>query len=240
MHRCDCEANRYSEGFKDNCFRIYFIRGVFCLLIMIFMLMFGQMKIVEMNENVNAFLVENYWLAFIGVTFFLCLCLVLSCSNLARSCFPWNFILLLALVENLTLILAVVGALYGTLIIFLCLAILSVLLFFLLVSTLMGPVDFTNWTSLLLVIFFISFIYSVGTIISIFTVELPLMDIIYSMIIVTVLAVVMMLNIQVLFNGTIYELCPDDFILGAILIFSHIIIFFMCCLQIVGFDPDGC
>lgn len=52
--------------------------------------------------------------------------------------------------------------------------------------------------------------------------KLDVMSIVYSIIIVTILSTAMLLNLQVLFNGAIFELYPDDFILGAILMFADV------------------
>lgn len=52
--------------------------------------------------------------------------------------------------------------------------------------------------------------------------NIPVVDILYSIIAVTVLTMAMLLNLQVLFNAEIFELYADDFILGAILMFADV------------------
>lgn len=60
------------------------------------------------------------------------------------------------------------------------------------------------------------------TLISVFTLKLPIMEIIYSMIVVTILSIATLMNLQVLFNNSIFELYPEDFILGSILMYADV------------------
>lgn len=59
----------------------------------------SSFMLVFLSDGLKSFLIEHYWLGFIGGTVFICTCMLLSCSNVARSCFPWNFILFLFLVS---------------------------------------------------------------------------------------------------------------------------------------------
>lgn len=63
------------------------------------------------SDDFKSFLIVNYWLGFIGLTVFVCVCMLLSCSNVARSCFPWNFILFMLLVRTLKLTLTTTSGL---------------------------------------------------------------------------------------------------------------------------------
>lgn len=56
------------------------------------------------SSGTAEFLKAFYWVAFIGITIFISVCMLLACSNVARSNFPWNFILFLILVSRLSLI----------------------------------------------------------------------------------------------------------------------------------------
>lgn len=82
--------------------------------------------------------------------------------------------------------------------------------------------DFSKWTVVFLILFLIVFTFAIAQIVSFYWLKLPMMDLVYSMIVVTILSVAMLMNLQVLFNGAIFELYPDDFILGSILMFADI------------------
>ena len=84
------------------------------------------------------------------------------------------------------------------------------------------PIDFSKWSIFFVVLFLIIFTFSIATITSIYTFEFNIQDIIYAMIGTTLLSTAMLLNLQVLFNHAIFELYPDDFILGAILMFADV------------------
>lgn len=113
-----------------------------------------------------------------------------------------------------------VAANLGANVILLTLVCQAALFFIFLVLTLTVPVDFTKWTAFFLTLFLIVFVFALALIIIELTLNLPRADIAYSLIAVTILSLAMLLNIQVLFNGAIFELYPDDFILGAILMFA--------------------
>lgn len=70
--------------------------------------------------------------------------------------------------------------------------------------------------------FLIIFAYSILTVLSMFTIKIPIETIIWSMIVTAILCMSMLLNLQVLFNGAIFELYPDDWILGTILMFADV------------------
>lgn len=120
------------------------------------------------------------------------------------------------------MILAVVASAYGTEVILLTLGSQAIVVFLLLILSMTVPIDFTKWTVFCLMLFFLTFTFSTGTIISVFIFKIPIMQIVYSMVAVTVLSSSMLLNLQVLFNGEIFELYPDDFVLGSILMFADI------------------
>lgn len=139
----------------------------------------------------------------------------------SRSPFNKDFISLLQ-VESLSLILAVVAAKYSAIVILMSIACQAFIFLLLLVLAMTVPVDFTKWTALFLVLFLVVFTFSIATLLSQFSLKLEFMSIVYSIIIVTILSTAMLLNLQVLFNGAIFELYPDDFILGSILMFADV------------------
>lgn len=97
----------------------------------------------------------------------------------------------------------------------------SVVLLMLIVA-LAVPVDFTKWTALFLLLFLIVFVFAIAALICIHSLKLPIIVIVYALIAVTILSFLMLLNLQILFNGEIFELYPDDFVLGAILMFADV------------------
>lgn len=120
------------------------------------------------------------------------------------------------------MILAVAASAFGTEVILLTLGGQTVVMFLLLIVSIAVPIDFTKWIALFLVLFLMTFAFSIGTIISVVVFNLPIMQILHSMVTVSVLSLAMLLNLQVLFNGAIFELYPDDFVLGSILMFADI------------------
>jgi hypothetical protein len=118
--------------------------------------------------------------------------------------------------------LMVVAAMYSYSVILLSIACLTIVLFLLLILAMTVPVDFSKWTVVFLVLFLIVFTFAIAQIVSIYTLDLPIMDLVYAMIAVTILSFAMLINLQVLFNNEIFELYPDDFILGAILMFADV------------------
>lgn len=49
------------------------------------------------RDPVKSFM-SNLWLSLVGGIIFFTTCMTASCSNISRSCFPWNFLLLITLV----------------------------------------------------------------------------------------------------------------------------------------------
>lgn len=122
----------------------------------------------------------------------------------------------------MSLILMVLSTVANSNVILMTLACQTAILLMLLIVALAVPVDFTKWTALFLLVFLIIFVFALAVIAIEMTLQWPRVDIVYSFIAVVVLSIAMLLNIQVLLNGAIFELYPDDFVLGAILMFADI------------------
>jgi hypothetical protein len=116
----------------------------------------------------------------------------------------------------------VIASVYSPNVILLSIACLTCVLFLLLILALTVPVDFSKWTVVFLVLFLIVFTFALAVIASFYIFKFPISDILYSAFVVTVLSIAMLLNLQVLFNGAIFELYPDDFVLGSILMFADV------------------
>ncbi|CAO1360150.1 unnamed protein product [Diamesa serratosioi] len=232
-----CDSSfRLSGEFCDNSSRLSFVRRVFMLLVMALLVILGQADAIS---EVKSFLGQNYWIAFIATSIFISTCLLLSCSAVARTCFPWNFILLVVLVECIACILCTVVSLYKPIITVLTLSCLAGILLILITFTLVFPVDFTTWTAIVLLIMVIAFVYAITALVLKYFTDIPDEPILWSLLAVAIISILMLVNLQIIFSGTVFEMCADDSVLGAILMLADVIVLFMCCLKLVGFNTDA-
>jgi hypothetical protein len=115
----------------------------------------------------------------------------------------------------------VAAAIHSPNVILLSIACLTIVLFLLLILAMTVPVDFSKWSVVFLVLFLIVFTFAIAQIVSIYTLDFPIMDLVYAMISVTIFLLIMLVSLQHIFDGGLFKLCPDDFILGAILMLAH-------------------
>lgn len=122
----------------------------------------------------------------------------------------------------MTLLLAPIICKYGENIALLSISCEAFVIFLLLLLAIATPMDYTKWNAIIIVLLSVVFTFSLVWSLSYEILRLPQTDIVYSIIIVSVLSLGLLFNIQIIFNEAIFELCPSDHILGALLIFSDI------------------
>ena len=86
----------------------------------------------------------------------------------------------------------------------------------------MFPIDFTAWTAIVLLVMVIVFVYSVTALVLKYFTDIPDEAILWSLLAVAIISTLMLINLQIIFNGTVFEICVDDAVLGAILMLAHI------------------
>ena len=112
---------------------------------------------------------------------------------------------------------------YSFIVILISIGCMATILMLLLIVAITVPVDFSKWTVVFLVLFVVLFTFMIAALLALSgKIEATQMDLFYAFIIVFVLSAAMLLNLQVLFNGAIFELYPDDFILGAIFLLADV------------------
>ena len=112
---------------------------------------------------------------------------------------------------------------YSFIVMLISIGCMAVILMLLLIVAITVPVDFSKWTVVFLVLFIVLFTFMIAALLTLSgKIVATQMDLFYAFIIVFVLSAAMLLNLQVLFNGAIFELYPDDFILGAIFMLADV------------------
>lgn len=96
------------------------------------------------------------------------------------------------------------------------------MIFLLLFFTFTTFIDFTSWTAIFIVLLSIILTFAAVWTASLEFFHFKQTEIFYSIIVVIVLSLGLLINIQIIFNEAIFELCPNDYIFGSLLIFSDI------------------
>lgn len=103
-----------------------------------------------------------------------------------------------------------------------CLASYTFVIFSLMILAIAIPIDFSRWKVIFLQLFLTIFCFVMAYIIIPEEYSIGKLNMLYCFLVVVVLDVAMLLNFQILFNGSVFELYPEDFIFGAILMFADI------------------
>ena len=229
---CDCsncldsipalKANNIRQGFVRKVYALVFVQlGISTIFITIGMV----------SESYRDFVRHNMWLYITTSCILIVICLLLICTYKFLKAVPWNYILffIFALLKSYSL--SVFTCFYSPLSVLICAITTLDMVFTLTIYACFTKDDFSKW--------YIGIIWSLlGTLITsiFFTCFCPskIMPIWISFGIVVFVSVIFLADTNLIVCGGRYGLTVDDYILGAILLYTDIIRIFLCLLCLTG------
>ena len=224
------EDNMQAFGSKEV--RMGFIRKVYSILSVQLIVTFGFVCIFVYSDGAKKFARENSAMVFVGFGVSIVSLLVLMCCGEVRRKFPANFICLGIFTLAQSFMLGVVSGHYGTKIVMLAVLITAVVCIGITIFAFQTKIDFTVYAG---VMFVAVLVLMVMGLILMF-VKIPILHVIYAGVGALIFCVYLIIDTQMIVGGTHKnQISPEEYIFGAISLYTDIIQIFLYVLQILNY-----
>ncbi|XP_076820676.1 protein lifeguard 2-like isoform X1 [Clavelina lepadiformis] len=219
-------------SFSDLSVRRIFIRKVFITLGLQLLFTFGIVCVFTLIDSVKEFVQYNPGLYYAAYAVFLVMYFVLVCSVTAARKHPYNLIMLILLTIALTYMVGTISSFYDIYAVLMGLAItvgvcLTVILF-----SMQTKFDFTKCGGLIFILLMVLVLYGFLTI---FTWHYYwYVQVVYGALGALVFTLFLAFDVQLVMGGRKYELSPEEYIFGSLVLYIDIIYIFLFILAIFG------
>lgn len=222
-------------SFSDKSIRRAFIRKVYAILTLQLLVTCGFICLFIFHEGVKGFVQRNsalMWASY-GV-FFVFYFILICCDSVARK-WPLNIIFLAIFTVALSYMVGTISSYYQTNIVLIMMAVTAMVCMSVMIFSFQTKYDFTTWGGVLFVcaicLFFFSIFFPVWRAMDT-TVGKIFIGGGLSLLFVAFLAY----DTQLVMGGKKYELSPEDYIFGTLILYMDIIRIFLLLLAIFGRD----
>ncbi|KAI0985862.1 hypothetical protein GJ496_003243 [Pomphorhynchus laevis] len=216
------------RGLDDKNIRRGFIRKVFSILLVQLSITFGFTLMAMRFNKLHVFLKNNPGLYFASYIVFLVTYITLACcKNVARKT-PWNYAFLGLLTLSMTYMMAMITSFHSNEIVVVALGITICVCFSVILFSMQTKYDFTGMIGPL---FAASIALLIFGIIAIFTSH-KIVHIVYGALGAILFSAFLAVDIQMIMGGRKYEINPEDYIFGALMLYLDIVYIFIYILSI--------
>ena len=220
------------SAFGSKAVRMGFIRKVYSILSVQLIITFGFILIFTLNDDSKVWAARNSWLLILALVGSIASLITLACCGNVRRQFPLNFICLGIFTLAQAFSLGIVTAFYRTNIVWLAVLMTAAVCIGLTIFAMQTKIDFTVYSG---VMFVALIILSVCGLILMF-VRIPILHVIYSGFGALIFCVYLIIDTQMIVGGGHKnEISPEEYIFGAITLYTDIINIFMYLLQILNY-----
>ncbi|XP_065146599.1 glutamate receptor, ionotropic, N-methyl D-aspartate-associated protein 1a (glutamate binding) [Paramisgurnus dabryanus] len=223
-----------SSNWEDKSIRQAFIRKVFLVLTVQLTVTFSFVAVFTFVSDVKVFVRRNQWTYYVSYAIFFVSLIVLSCCGEFRRKHPWNLIALSILTLSLSYMVGMVASFYDTDAVIMAVGITVVVCFTVVLFSLQTKYDFTSCYGVLFVCVIVLF---VGSILCIF-IQNKILHIVYASIGALVFTCFLAVDTQLLLGNKKLGLSPEEYVFGALNLYTDIINIFLFILSIVGRTRD--
>lgn len=223
-----------SDSWDSLKVRHAFIRKVYLILASQLLVTTGIVAVFTFVEPVRFFVQRNqavYWASY-GVYFITHM--VLVCCKGPRRKFPCNLILLLIVTLALSYMTGTISSFYDTKAVFLALGITAVVCITVTVFCFQTKVDFTKCRGLFCVLGIVIFVTGIITTIVLSFKYIYWLHMLYAALSAIVFTMFLAYHTQLLIGNRKYSISPEEYVFGALAIYTDIIQIFLALLQIIG------
>ena len=223
-------------AFSSKSVRMGFIRKVYSILSVQLIITFGFVLIFSLSEGSKIWARQNSGLlilAFICSIISLC---TLACCGSVRRQFPHNFICLGIFTLAQAFLLGIMTAFYKTNIVVLAVLMTAVVCVGLTIFAMQTKIDFTVYSGVMFVALLILMV--MGLILSF--VRIPILQVIYAGFGALIFCIYLIIDTQMIVGGNHKsQMSPEEYIFGAITLYTDIINIFMYILQILNYADSN-
>lgn len=219
------------DGFSDKAIRMGFIRKVYSILSVMLIVWSGFVLFFTLNDNTKIWVARNPGIVWLSLGLSIASLLTLACCGSVRRQFPMNFVCLGIFTIAQSLSFGFITAFYKTELVVIALGITAAICVAITVFSFQTKIDFTVYSGFALVAGIVLFIFGL---ILVF-VRLPILHIIYSALGALIFGFYLIIDTQMIIGGNHKEtISPEEYIFGAITLFTDIINIFLFILQLLN------
>lgn len=218
-------------GFDDKTIRMGFIRKVYSILSIMLIVWASIVAAFTLSDGAKGFAARNRLFVYLAMGVSIVSLLTLACCGSVRRQFPMNFICLAIFTLAQSISFGFIVAFYNTKIVLLALVITAVICIAITIFAMQTKIDFTVYTGFALVAGIVLMLFGLVTIF----VQMKLLQIIYSCLGALIFGFYLIMDTQSIVGGSHKnQLSPEEYIFGAITLFTDIINIFLFILQILN------
>ncbi|XP_020660556.3 protein lifeguard 3 [Pogona vitticeps] len=218
----------------DKKVRQTFIRKVYSIISVQLLLTVGIIAIFTFVEPVSSFVRRNIAVYYVSYAVFLVTYLVLVCCEGPRRRFPWNLILLFVFTLAMGFMTGCIASVYSTKAVLLAMLITAIVAIVVTLFCFQTKVDFTSCTGLFCVLGIVVMVTGIITAIVLSFKYIYWLHMLYAAIGAIAFTLFLAYDTQLVIGNRKHTMSPEEYVYGALRIYTDIVYIFTFLLQIIG------
>ncbi|XP_031223796.1 protein lifeguard 3 isoform X2 [Mastomys coucha] len=211
-----------------------FIQKVYCIISVQLLITVAIIAIFTFVEPVSEYVRNNVAVYYVSYAVFLATYLILACCQGPRRRFPWNIILLTVFTLALGFMTGTISSMYETKAVIIAMIITAVVAIAVTIFCFQTKVDFTSCTGLFCVLGIVLMVTGIVTSIVLLFRYIYWLHMVYAALGAICFTLFLAYDTQVVLGNRKHTISPEDYITGALQIYTDIVYIFTFVLQLVG------
>uniref|UniRef100_A0A6B2F275 Transmembrane BAX inhibitor motif-containing protein 1 n=1 Tax=Bothriechis nigroviridis TaxID=88079 RepID=A0A6B2F275_BOTNI len=228
------DSDFHVADWDDKKVRHSFIRKVYSIISVQLLVTVGIIAIFTFIEPVSGFVRRNIAVYYASYAVFLVTYLVLVCCEGPRRRFPWNLILLSIFTLAMGFMTGTIASMYSTKAVFIAMIITAIVALIVTIFCFQTKVDFTSCTGLFCVLGIVVMVTGIITAIVLSFKYVPWLHMLYASIGAIAFTLFLAYDTQLVLGNRKHTISPEEYVYGALKIYTDIVYIFTFLLQIVG------
>ncbi|XP_061465256.1 protein lifeguard 3-like [Rhineura floridana] len=218
----------------DKKVRHIFIRKVYSIISVQLLLTVGIIAVFSFVEPVSSFVRRNVAVYYVSYAVFFVTYLVLVCCEGPRRRFPWNLILLTVFTLAMGFMTGTIASMYNTKAVLLAMLITAIVAIIVTIFCFQTKVDFTSCAGLFCVLGIVVMVTGIITAIVLAFKYIYWLHMLYAAIGAIAFTLFLAYDTQLVLGNRKHTISPEEYVYGALKIYTDIVYIFTFLLQIVG------
>ncbi|XP_050312095.1 protein lifeguard 1-like isoform X2 [Anthonomus grandis grandis] len=220
--------------FEEPNLRFKFVRKVMAIVAVQFAIVCSIVAFAMFHEPTKRFMLRTWWLSLVFLIVFIVTLFILSCFPSTRRKVPGNYILLLIYTLSLGYICAAGSIMYSTNAILIAMGATFGICLLVVLLAFQSWLDITKLTPIMIIIVLIFMLFGFIFGILYAVTGNVIYDLIWAGLAVIFFTVMLLYDLQMILGGKKYEISPEEYIFGALTVFTDIMFIFMNLLTLIG------
>ncbi|XP_053327573.1 protein lifeguard 3 [Spea bombifrons] len=233
IYRTDDQDGQFGS-WDDKAVRHTFIRKVYSIITVQLLITVAFIAVFTYVEPVKSFIIRTPGIYYASYAVFFVTYMVLVCCEGPRRRFPWNIILLGVFTLAMSFMTGTIASFYSTKAVLICIGITTIVAFAVTIFCCQTRVDFTSCGGFFAVLGIVVFITGIVTAIVLAFKYVYWLHMLYAAIGAIAFTLFLAYDTQLVLGNRKHTISPEEYVYGALKIYTDIVYIFTSLLQIVG------